>query len=101
MATHLLVTSRAERIDAILWRWTVASQQHHTDLIVHPSISESINQLINGLRAKSVAYLGSVERDADDTVGPVVGDVAVFLDLLPGNAAGSQQHLQILGSLLV
>ena len=81
-AADALIATGAERPAAVLGGGPVAGQQHHADVGRHPGMVEGAVQLVDGVRAKSVAHLGPVERHPHRAVGDVavVGDVGQVLE---------------------
>jgi hypothetical protein len=77
IATDPLVSTRAKCLG------TGAGQDDRADLEIIASPGECVAQLGEGLWAKRVSHLRSVNRDLCDAVGRLVEDVGVSSDISP------------------
>ena len=82
LASHPLVSSRAERVLAVLGG-PVAREEHHAHRRVFAGVAEGFLELGERLGTERIPHFRAVECDAGDPVALVECDVLVLLHHLP------------------
>src|SRR5699024_11817478 len=80
-AADALVTAGAKCPAAIFFTRTVAGQQHRSDIWGTPCVVKNAVELIDGVRAKSIADLRAVKRNTHDAIGAAFAGVSVVSDV--------------------
>ncbi len=80
-AADALVTAGAKCPAAIFFTRAVAGQQHRSDIWGTPRVVKNAVELIDGVRAKSIADLRTVKSNTHDAISAAFAGVTVVSDV--------------------